>query len=86
MNDDDIMPFGCHHDKRMRDVPAKYLRWLHGEGCTHPGVAKYIRDNMDRLQIKEYNVPIIKPTTTHKRFPVSSEEAREMEENNPFNE
>ena len=46
------MPFGRYKDKAMANVPAPYLLWLHREGCDHPGVKKYIDENLDCL-IKE---------------------------------
>lgn len=48
------MPWGKHKGKRMIDVPAAYLLWLHTEGKANGDVAAYIDDNMDVL-LKETN-------------------------------
>jgi len=57
MTDTDLMPFGIHKDKKMANVPAKYLLWLWDEGVTHPGVRKYIIDNLDALQKEVGKIP-----------------------------
>lgn len=49
MTDQDPMPFGVHHDKRMELVPARYLLWLRDQDCQHPGVKAYIEDNLAAL-------------------------------------
>jgi len=57
MTDTDLMPFGKYKDKAMANVPAKYLLWLWDEGVTHPGVRKYINDNLDALQKEVGKIP-----------------------------
>ena len=60
LTDQDKMPFGIHRDKKMEDVPARYLHWLWSkeegglkdEVETSP-VADYIRRNLPAL-MKEY--------------------------------
>ena len=50
ITDNTPMPFGKHQGKAMINVPAQYLLWLYNEGCSHPGVKKYIIDNLDGLR------------------------------------
>ena len=47
MTDADLMPFGKHRGKRMEDVPAGYLDWVHGQDWIDewPDVKAYIEDN-----------------------------------------
>lgn len=51
LSDDDPMPFGAHKDKPMRDVPADYLDWLHGQPWLDKWirVKKYIENNRDAI-------------------------------------
>lgn len=44
------MPFGKYVGKPMANVPAKYLLWLHDQGCSHAGVKQYILENFQLLQ------------------------------------
>lgn len=44
------MPFGKYQGKAMANVPAQYLIWLYNQGCNHPGVKKYILDNLEILK------------------------------------
>jgi uncharacterized protein (DUF3820 family) len=44
------MPFGKYRGKPLIQIPAKYLLWLHDNGCDHPGVKKYILNNLDGLK------------------------------------
>jgi uncharacterized protein (DUF3820 family) len=48
-NDNSPMPFGKYKGTAMANVPAKYLIWLHEQGCNHPDVKQYILVNMDCL-------------------------------------
>lgn len=57
MTDHDKMPFGRYKDKAMANVPAVYLLWLYGKGCDHPGVRKYINDNLDALKNEVAKIP-----------------------------
>lgn len=50
LTDNSLMPFGKHKGKALVNIPAKYFLWLYGEGCTHPGVKKYIVDNLTELE------------------------------------
>lgn len=54
LHDNSLMPFGKHKGKALVNIPAHYFIWLYNDGCTHPGVKKYIIDNLDALQ-KEAN-------------------------------
>ena len=49
LTDTDRMPFGRHQDSMMMHVPAAYLAWLKDDGCTHPGVMGYIRENWSAI-------------------------------------
>lgn len=52
LTDTSIMPFGKHKGKRLIDVPAQYLYWLHTE-CQRNRYSNdlhdYIEDNMDAI-------------------------------------
>lgn len=50
MTDDSLMPWGIHAGKKMVDVPASYLIWLHDNNKCNGEVKKYIEDNMDVLK------------------------------------
>jgi uncharacterized protein (DUF3820 family) len=50
------MPFGKFQGKKMADVPAVYLLWLHDNDCHHPGVKKYILDNLQGLKQEVKNI------------------------------
>lgn len=53
LNDDSPMPFGKYKGKPMREVPAQWLDWFHGEcdpnKCAYPQwqVLDYINRNRD---------------------------------------
>jgi uncharacterized protein (DUF3820 family) len=50
LDDKSPMPFGKYQGKALANVPAKYLLWLHDQGCSHAGVRKYILSNFDLLK------------------------------------
>lgn len=50
MNDNSLMPFGMHRDKKLEDVPARYLLWMYGEGKLYGELKKYVEDNKDVLE------------------------------------
>lgn len=52
LTDTDPMPFGKHKGVPMQDVPAKYLLWLHNEGCSNLLVANYIHNSMDAIKME----------------------------------
>lgn len=52
LTDQSPMPFGVHKDKKMEDVPASYLLWLHNQGCRNPDVAAYIEESMSALTLE----------------------------------
>ena len=55
ITDETLMPFGKHKGKPMIEVPASYLDWLRDEEWLeerHPGIAEYIKDNEDRIDIE----------------------------------
>ena len=57
LTDSSPMPFGKYIRKRLIDIPAPYFLWLRGEGCSHPGVRKYINDNLDALILEAEKIP-----------------------------
>jgi hypothetical protein len=59
LTDDSPMPFGCHKDKKMSEVPASYLLWLWddcdfyrlgSDSRARRGVALYISRNFHALE------------------------------------
>ena len=56
LEDDSLMPLGCHKGKQMSEVPASYLFWL-WQDCDHKNqssqISDYIRRNLDALK-KEF--------------------------------
>lgn len=53
LTDESLMPFGEHKDKKMANVPAEYLLWLHEKGSTGAriyGVLDYVDDNLEVLR------------------------------------
>ena len=52
LTDDSIMPFGkAHKGKRMDEVPADYLLYIHSNYNNLPTeLVAYIDDNMDVLE------------------------------------
>ncbi|HCW07349.1 MAG TPA: hypothetical protein DGG95_08295 [Cytophagales bacterium] len=52
LQDDDIMPWGVHAGKKMEDVPASYLIWLHENNKCHGEVRAYIVENLDFLKLE----------------------------------
>lgn len=50
LTDDSEMPFGMHKGKKMEDVPASYLLYLKGEGCSDQRVVDYIEENLQVLK------------------------------------
>ena len=44
------MPWGMRKGKKMEDVPAKYLLWLHDNKRASKDVQEYILDNWDVLE------------------------------------
>lgn len=56
MNDDSLMPFGIHKDKRLKDIPDDYLLWLYGEidPNKYPELAAYLKDNIEAIKSNIY--------------------------------
>ncbi len=52
LTDNSLMPFGVLLGKKMEDVPASYLLWLHNENCRHAEVAAYIEENLSALKME----------------------------------
>lgn len=50
--DSTIMPYGKYQGKKMSDIPASYLIWLHNNGKCSPLVAAYIKENINALEKK----------------------------------
>jgi uncharacterized protein (DUF3820 family) len=52
LTDQDIMPYGKHKGKKMANVPAAYLIWLHeNDKCTDE-VREYISENIEVLKME----------------------------------
>jgi hypothetical protein len=47
------MPFGKYKGTPMKDVPASYLDWLHGQDwlVSWPQVLDYIEENRDVIDL-----------------------------------
>ena len=53
LEDNDLMPFGKHKGKKMKDVPARYLLWIYDQPWSlqkYPQVDAYIHYNFDVLE------------------------------------
>lgn len=50
LTDESLMPYGKYEGKRMIDVPASYLIWLHDNKKCSGSVQNYIVDNLQVLQ------------------------------------
>lgn len=55
MTDSFPMPFGKHKGEKLANVPAGYLLWLLGSGCSHSGLKKYIEENKEDLEDEDKN-------------------------------
>jgi uncharacterized protein (DUF3820 family) len=49
-DDQTPMPFGKYTGKKLIEVPAHYLIWLHENNKCFGELKKYIEDNMDVLK------------------------------------
>lgn len=49
LKDNDLMPYGQHKGKPMKEVPAKDLLWLSDNDRCSPSVRAYITDNWEVL-------------------------------------
>lgn len=56
MNDDSLMPFGQHKDKKLANVPAQYLLWCLTLDKLRPDLRKYIEDNKADLQSESKSI------------------------------
>jgi len=45
VTDESPMPFGEHEKKKMRDVPAKYLIWMHDNLAEREEAGQKLRDD-----------------------------------------
>lgn len=49
--DEDVIAFGKYIGKKLKDVPAQYLVWLHNQGNTFDErLNNYIYNNWEALQ------------------------------------
>ena len=57
--DDDIMLFGSHKGKKMRDVPARYLDWLRDQAWLSkwPRIKAYIEKNESVIDQELNDIP-----------------------------
>ncbi len=59
LNDNSVMTFGVHKDKKLIDVPARYLLWMWNEWKTklprtdQIELQNYIQDNIEVLQMEQ---------------------------------
>ncbi len=68
LTDEDLMPYGIHSDKKMKDVPAKYLLWLSDNDKCSRSVRAYITDNEDTIY-KQAGRPLPKRGLSHCTHP-----------------
>ncbi len=69
MNDDDLMSFGKHKNKKMVDIPANYLLWLFDQDwlkAKYPFVWGYIYNSRAALDKEKIEIP--KPKTRVKSY------------------
>lgn len=56
LEDNDLMPFGKHKGKKMKDVPADYLIWIYENldwlAARYPRVDGYIHYNWNILELE----------------------------------
>lgn len=53
MEDDDIMYFGGHKGKMLKDIPDDYLLWLYNQKWvkdSHEPLYSYIKENLDAIK------------------------------------
>jgi len=55
LTDNDIMPFGKYKGKKLIDIPANYLLFLHSNKSTNQDILDYIEDNLDALKEESIN-------------------------------
>lgn len=60
LKDTDLMPYGTHKGKMMKDVPASYLVWMHENDKCSKSVREYVVNNWDTLS-KQAKVKEKKP-------------------------
>lgn len=57
LSDTNVIPFGQHKGKRLKDIPAAYLLWLlDEEWCRkqYPDLITYIRENKKLLEMEAW--------------------------------
>ena len=57
MNEEDIITFGVHKGKKLKDIPIGYLQWLDAQDWVekfNPGVYAYIQTDLVQEEIWEY--------------------------------
>lgn len=55
MTDESSMPFGKFKGKKMANVPASYLLWLHENVELRGGLKEYIKENLDVIKTEVKN-------------------------------
>ena len=62
MDDNTLMPFGKHKDKKMVDVPGDYLKYMYDNDMLGKNLElkEYIEDNMDVLNKEIKEKPVFK--------------------------
>lgn len=71
MTDESIMPYGKYKGKKMANVPASYLMWMHREGKLFQSIQEYVTENLDVLEKQEKeeieNRPKFVPKSNYKK-------------------
>lgn len=49
-NDDTIMEFGMHKNKKLCDVPDSYFLFLYNEGKLYGKLKAYVLENLDAIK------------------------------------
>jgi uncharacterized protein (DUF3820 family) len=49
LTDESLMPFGKYQGKKLANVPADYLLWLHKANVSGQ-LGQYIKENLDAIE------------------------------------
>ena len=56
INENSLMTFGKYKGTPVKDVPARYLLWLHEKRIWTRDLRIYIEDHLEQLQEQAYNM------------------------------
>lgn len=45
LDDDSIMTFGTHKGKKLKDIPASYLKYMYDMDYFYGSMKNYVKDN-----------------------------------------